>query len=128
MSVPEGLLYTKEHEWIKVEGKIGTIGITDHAQSALGDITFIELPSVGKSFKQTDPVSTVESVKAASDIFAPMSGKVIKVNEELKSNPEIVNQSPYDKGWLACIEISDEKEKSALLSPDAYDEYLKEAH
>ncbi len=128
MNVPGNILYTKEHEWIKIEGKIGTIGITDHAQSALGDITFIDLPAAGKSFKQTDALSAVESVKAASDIFAPMSGKVIKVNEELKKKPEIINQSPYDKGWLACIEISDEKEKSALLNAAAYSEYLKEAH
>jgi glycine cleavage system H protein len=128
MNVPATLLYTKEHEWIRIEGKIGTIGITDHAQSALGDITFIELPDAGKSFRQTDALSTIESVKAASDIFAPMSGKVIKVNEDLKKNPEIINQSPYDKGWLVCIEISDEKEKGALLKPEAYSEYLKEAH
>ncbi|MFA6079265.1 MAG: glycine cleavage system protein GcvH [Candidatus Omnitrophota bacterium] len=128
MSVPEGLFYTKEHEWIKIEGKIGTIGITDHAQVALGDITFIELPTVGKSFKQTDPISTVESVKAASDIFAPMSGKVIKVNDALGKTPEIVNQSPYEKGWIACIEISNEKEKDTLMNSGAYSEYLKEAH
>ncbi|MDL1970163.1 MAG: glycine cleavage system protein GcvH [Candidatus Desulfofervidaceae bacterium] len=125
MNIPEGLLYTKEHEWIKIEGDTGTIGITDYAQSALGDVTFVELPQMGDELKQFEPFASVESVKAVSDIYAPMSGKVIKLNEQLSTSPELLNQSPYEEGWLVVIEISDEKEKENLMSAAEYKQYLE---
>ncbi|MCD6319492.1 MAG: glycine cleavage system protein GcvH [Candidatus Desulfofervidaceae bacterium] len=125
MDIPEGLLYTKEHEWIKIEGDTGTIGITDYAQSALGDVTFVELPQMGDELKQFEPFASVESVKAVSDIYAPMSGKVIKLNEQLSTSPELLNQSPYEEGWLVVIEISDEKEKENLMSAAEYKQYLE---
>jgi len=125
MNIPEGLLYTKDHEWVKIEGNLGTIGITDYAQSALGDVTFVELPQVGDELKQFEPFASVESVKAVSDIYAPMSGKVIKLNEQLSTSPELLNQSPYEEGWLVVIEISDEKEKENLMSAAEYKQYLE---
>lgn len=125
MNVEEGLFYTKEHEWVKIEGKSATIGITDHAQHALGDITFVELPKVGAQLEQSKLAATVESIKAASDVYAPLSGKVIKINPELSDNPGLVNQSPYGSGWLAVIEIKDDKEKDVLMSSVKYQEYLK---
>ncbi|HDN98032.1 MAG TPA: glycine cleavage system protein GcvH [bacterium] len=126
MEIPEGLLYTKEHEWIKIEGNLGTIGITDYAQNALGDITFVELPKVGDEVKQFKPFASVESVKAASDIYAPMSGKVVKLNEKLSTSPELINNSPYKDGWIAVIEISDEKEKENLMTAEEYKKYVEE--
>ncbi|MDD5440059.1 MAG: glycine cleavage system protein GcvH [Candidatus Omnitrophica bacterium] len=126
MNVPANLFYTKEHEWAKIDGKTATVGITDHAQHALGDITFVECPPAGKAVKQFDRYSTVESVKAASDVYAPVSGKVIKVNEELKTKPELVNQSPYERGFFACIEMSDPAEKAKLMDSQAYAAYVKE--
>ncbi|RKY32623.1 MAG: glycine cleavage system protein GcvH [Candidatus Omnitrophota bacterium] len=126
MEIPEGLLYTKEHEWIKIEGNLGTIGITDYAQNALGDITFVELPKVGDEVKQFKPFASVESVKAASDIYAPMSGKVVKLNEKLSTSPELINNSPYGDGWIAVIEISDEKEKENLMTAEEYKKYVEE--
>jgi glycine cleavage system H protein len=126
MNVPEGLFYTKEHEWIKIYGKMATIGITDHAQHSLGDITFVELPKVGTISKQFKQIATVESVKAASDVYAPMSGKIIKINEEIKNDPAIINHSPYEKGWFIVIDISSPDEKNNLLTSSRYSEYLKE--
>jgi len=126
MNVPSNLFYTKEHEWAKIEGNKATIGITDYAQSSLGDITFVELPEVGKECKQFSEFATVESVKAASSVYAPLSGKVVKVNEEIKNNPEAINQSPYENGWFVVIEISNEKEKDNLLKDSDYNNYLQE--
>lgn len=125
MNIPDNLIYTKEHEWLKIEGNSGTAGITDYAQSSLGDITFVELPKVGDRVEQFKQFATVESVKAASDVYAPVSGKVVKVNEELLNSPELINQSPYEKGWFAVIEIENEKEKENLLSASDYKKYLK---
>ena len=125
MDIPKGLLYTKEHEWVKIDGKKAKVGITNYAEHSLGDITFVELPKTGASFKQFKQFATVESVKAASDVYAPISGKIVQVNDELKTKPEIVNQSPYDKGWFAILEISDEKEKNNLMTSSKYEEYLK---
>lgn len=125
MNIPEGLMYTKEHEWAKIDGTQATVGITDYAQHSLGDITFIELPQVGQSVIQTKFLATVESVKAASDVYAPLSGKLIKVNESLKSSPETINQSPYANGWLALIEIKDLKESVNLMSAAAYKTYVE---
>lgn len=126
MNIPDNLFYTKEHEWIKIEGGIGTVGLTEYAQNSLGDITFVELPKVGDIFKQFSMFSSVESVKAASDIYVPLSGKIVRVNDLLSNSPELINQSPYDKGWLAIIEIQDENEKSSLMSASSYQKYVEE--
>ncbi len=117
--------YTKEHEWINLEDGIGTVGITDYAQSSLGDITFVELPAVGSEVEQFEQLASVESVKAASDIFSPMSGKVTETNSELESNPGLINKDCLEKGWLAKIEISDQQELSNLMTADEYRSYLK---
>jgi len=126
MNIPTSLLYTKEHEWIKLVGNQGVIGITDYAQAALGDVTFVELPKVGDELRQFETFATIESVKAVSDVYAPMSGKVVKVNERLETNPELINQSPYEEGWLAVIEIADESEKDNLMTAEEYKKYLEE--
>ena len=125
-SVPEDLFYTKEHEWIKIEGKLGTVGITDYAQNSLGDITFVEMPEAGEVFNKNKVFTSIESVKAASDIYMPLSGKVVKTNEMLIDSPEKINQSPYNEGWLALIEISDEEEKSDLMSGSDYHKYVEQ--
>lgn len=119
------MYFTKEHEWVKVKEGIGAIGISEHAAHELGDITFVELPKIGKTVKQFDVLAAIESVKAASDIYAPLSGKVIKINEALDDAPEIVNESAEDAGWLAWIEIVDETELKNLMTHDQYNEYLK---
>lgn len=125
MQAPDNIFYTKEHEWVRIENKLATMGITDYAQSSLGDITFIELPKAGDVLKQFKQCATVESVKAASDVYAPLSGAVVKVNENLSQHPELINQSPYENGWFIVIEIKDEKEKDSLLSGAQYEEYVK---
>ncbi|MFA5117572.1 MAG: glycine cleavage system protein GcvH [Candidatus Omnitrophota bacterium] len=125
MNIPEGLMFTKEHEWVKIEGQQATVGITDYAQHSLGDITFVDLPKVGESVVQTKFLATVESVKAASDVYAPLSGTVKMVNEKLKNSPETINQSAYDQGWFAVIEIKDLKEKGNLMSAAAYKTYVE---
>ena len=124
-TVKEGYYYTKEHEWVSIEGKKAKMGISDYAQSKLGDITFVELPEAGLVVKQGDTVTSVESVKAASDIYAPVSGKIIAFNNELEKSPELINSSPYSEGWIAEIEIEDENEKNALFNAAAYKEYIK---
>ena len=121
----EGYLYTKEHEWISIEDSTGVIGITDYAQSALGDITFVELPKTDQEVEQGGELASVESVKAASDIFSPMSGKVIEVNSALESDPAIINQSCYDKGWIAKIKIADKEESSNLMNAEEYRQFLE---
>ena len=126
MKIVEGLFYTKEHEWVKIEGSRARIGITDYAQGLLGDITFIELPKVGSRLKQFKFFSSVESVKAASDIFAPLSGKIVEVNEVLSSKPELLNSSSYEDGWVIVIEIEDESEKDNLMDSESYKSYLEE--
>jgi glycine cleavage system H protein len=119
------VLYTKEHEWIRIDGSTGVIGITEYAVSQLGDITFVELPPLGKDVQQFQVLSGIESVKAASDIYAPLAGKVIAVNDTLDSRPEIINESPEDKGWLAEIEITDPKGVEKLLTRPQYEDYLQ---
>lgn len=126
MQVPDNLLYTKEHEWVSIKGKTATIGITDYAQGSLGDITFVDLPKVGSSLEQSKQCATVESVKAASDVYAPVSGKTVKVNEELAAHPELINKSPYEKGYFAVVEMTDEKNISGLISPAEYKKYVEE--
>jgi len=125
MNIAEDLLYTKDHEWAKIDGENATIGITDFAQGSLGDITFIDLPKPGMQVKQSEWCATVESVKAASDVYAPFSGQVLKVNSELSSHPEMVNKSPYGTGWLAVIKVSDLGEKDKLMGPAEYKEYTE---
>ncbi len=123
MNVPDGLFYTKEHEWVKIEGNQAKMGITDYAQVSLGDITFVELPKEQTECAQFKQIATVESVKAASDIYASMSGKVMKINEELQNRPELLNESPYEQGWLLTIEISNTKEKENLMSSQEYEKF-----
>jgi len=132
--VPEDLLYTKEHEWVKVEDDVATAGITDHAQEQLGDIVFVELPEVGDEITQFDEMGVVESVKTASDMFAPVSGEVVGVNKFLLQeidgednedfHPEYVNQDPYGDGWMCKIKISDDSEIESLLSPEDYNKHI----
>lgn len=117
--------FTKEHEWVKVKEGIGAVGISEHAAHELGDITFVELPKTGVVVKQFGLLGSIESVKAASDIFAPVSGTVIKVNEALDTAPEIVNESPEDAGWMAWVEIADEAELKNLMTQEQYNDYLK---
>jgi glycine cleavage system H protein len=119
------VFYTREHEWIMIEGPVGVVGITEYAVQQLGDITFIELPPVGKEIKQFDLLSSIESVKAASDIYAPLSGKVIAINEILDSQPEIINESPEENGWIARIEIIDPAGKGKLLNRQGYEDYVR---
>lgn len=122
---PEELKYAASHEWARLDGDIVTVGISDHAQDALGDLVYVELPSVGDSVQAGDEAGVVESVKAASDIYAPVSGEIVEVNETLVDAPEIVNSSPYADGWLYRIRISDASELDKLLSAD---EYAAQAH
>ena len=124
MNVPDNLLYTEEHEWVALEDDIATIGITDYAQSELGDIVFVELPSVGDSITKGDSFGTIEAVKAVSDLFAPMSGEVIEVNENLSDNPEIINESPYEEGWMIRIRVSDVSEQEMLLTAESYTDII----
>jgi len=118
--VPEGLRYTKDHEWAKVEGARVRVGITDHAQHELTDVVFVELPSVGKVVKQGEELGVVESVKAASEIYAPVSGKVVEVNKVLEDKPELVNQSPYGDGWIVVLEVANPVEEKSLMDAVAY--------
>jgi glycine cleavage system H protein len=123
MEIVEHLLYTKEHEWINIEDGEATIGISDYAQQSLGDITFVELSSVGDEVEQFGEFVSVESVKAASDIFSPMSGEIIAVNEDLNEDPGLINKSPYEKGWIARIKLSDSEEQSNLMTADEYGKF-----
>ena len=126
MDVIEHYLYTKEHEWVDIqENNVAIIGITEYAQSALGDITYVELPSEGEEVEQFEHLASVESVKAASDIFAPVSGKIVEANGALEEKPGLINKSCYDKGWIAKIEISREDETSNLMTAEEYQSYLE---
>lgn len=119
------MFFTKEHEWVKVKEGIGAIGISDHAAHELGDITFVELPKTGKTVKQFEVLAAIESVKAASDIFSPLSGTVVKINQALEDAPEIVNESAEDAGWMVWIEIADQSELKNLMTQEQYGDYLK---
>jgi glycine cleavage system H protein len=123
---PSDLRYTKEHEWARIEDKVVTVGITRFAVEQLGDITMVELPDEGDDVAQDEVFGTVESVKAVSDLFAPVSGKVIKINNPLTDSPEYVNEDPYDEGWLLQIEMSDPAQVDSLLSADEYQEFIAE--
>jgi glycine cleavage system H protein len=123
--VVKGLYYTKDHEWAKIEGDTATVGITDYAQELLGEITFVELPVVDKEIEQKGEIAVVESSKAASDVYAPVTGKVTKVNSELESLPEKINEDCYNAGWICTIEISDKSTIDNLLDSNQYEAYLK---
>lgn len=124
MSLPENLLYTEDHEWVRVEDNFAFIGITDFAQSELGDIVYVEIESVDEDLKNQDVFGTVEAVKTVSDLFMPVDGKVVEFNEALEDEPELVNQSPYDKGWMIKVELADKAQLDDLLSPEKYKELI----
>lgn len=124
MNFPENLKYTKDHEWILIDGDSGTIGITEYAQGELGDVVFVELPAVGRTMKQHDSFGTIEAVKAVSDLYAPVSGSVLEVNKELEKTPELVNKDPYGKGWMVKIKLSNSSEVAGLLSAAAYKQLI----
>ena len=124
MNIPSNLQYTKDHEWAKIENGVATIGITDFAQGELGDIVFVELPAAGKSFNAGDVFGTIEAVKTVTDLFSPISGKIVAINEGLDSDPGKVNSDPYGDGWLVKIRLSDPDEKDGLMSSIAYEEII----
>ncbi|EHT1784514.1 glycine cleavage system protein GcvH [Staphylococcus pseudintermedius] len=126
MAVPSGLKYSKEHEWVKVEGNTAIIGITDFAQSELGDIVFVELPEVEDELTEGETFGSVESVKTVSELYSPVSGKVVAVNENLENAPEAVNESPYEEAWMVKVELKDESELDALLDAAGYEKMIGE--
>jgi glycine cleavage system H protein len=121
VATPADLLFSKEHEWVKLDGDSATIGVTDYAQNALGDIVYVELPKAGSSIKQFSSVGVIESVKAVSDLFTPLSGEIVEVNAALENDPAAVNREPYGAGWLLKIRVSDPSEAQALLPPAEYE-------
>ncbi|HEY6690220.1 MAG TPA: glycine cleavage system protein GcvH [Rubrobacter sp.] len=123
MNIPEDLLYTKSHEWVRIEGDTTTIGITDHAQDELGDVVFVELPDEGATFDAGESFGTVESVKAVSDLYAPVGGEVVEVNSTLEDAPENINEDPYGEGWIVKLRTADEPD---LLSPEEYEKVVEE--
>ena len=126
MEFPEGLKYSKEHEWVLVEHKIATIGITEYAQEELGDIVYVELPEVGEKLVKDDPFGAVESVKAVSDVFAPVSGTVLEVNDALPDSPEIINDDAYGDGWMVRVEMTDLDDLQDLMTAEEYGEYVQQ--
>jgi len=123
---PEENLYTKDHEWLLVQGETATVGITDFAQHELGDVVYVDLPEVGDTFEANEPFGSVESVKAVSEIFCPVSGEIVEVNKKLEESPELVNQSPHQNAWMIKIHITNQGELGELLSASEYEEYLQE--
>ncbi|HVP07265.1 MAG TPA: glycine cleavage system protein GcvH [Candidatus Acidoferrum sp.] len=128
MKVLANLKYTKEHEWVRLDGKVAAVGITDFAQGELGDIVFVEMPEVGLAVKQMGKFGTIEAVKAVSDMFSPVSGKVVEVNKAIEADPMIINRDPYGEGWIIKVEVSNAKELDQLLDSKAYEQLLKEHH
>ena len=124
--VPADLLYTREHEWARLEGQVATVGITRFAVDQLGDVTQVDLPKEGESVKQAEVFGSVESVKAVSDLFAPITGKIVKVNSPLSDSPEYVNEDPYDEGWMIQVAVSNTSELDGLLNAEAYQAFLRE--
>ncbi len=125
MNIPENLKYSKDHEWIKIEGDTATVGITDFAQSELGDIVFIEVDTVGEELDKEETFGSIEAVKTVSDLFMPVSGEVVEFNEQLEDTPDIINKDPYDKGWIVKIKVSDLAEADDLLSAAEYKEHIE---
>ena len=126
MAVPNDLYYAKTHEWLKIDENVATLGITDFAQNQLSDITFVELPDVGREVEAGDEVAVVESVKAASDIYSPVAGTIVEVNGDLEDSPDMINASPYDAGWLFKIELRKEEDVDNLMSAEEYTELCAE--
>ena len=124
MAQPEGLLYSKEHEWLKVEGDTATVGITDYAQNSLGDIVYVELPRVGQAIQQFSSIGVVESVKAVSDLYTPIGGEVTEINAALEADPALVNRDAFGEGWLYKVKLADPGESGGLLQPDAYEAFV----
>lgn len=127
MAIPQDLFYAKTHEWVSLDGDIATVGITDFAQSQLSDLTFVELPDVGTEFNAGDEAAVVESVKAAADVYAPLSGEVVDVNPNLEDNPELINLDPFGKGWLFKLRVSNESEVDGMMDAESYEELCPEA-
>ncbi len=123
---PEDNLYSKDHEWILVHDNVGTIGITDYAQHELGDVVYVDLPEVGDTFDANEPLGSVESVKAVSEVFCPVGGEVIEVNSKLEESPELINESPHQKAWMVKIRLMNPEELKELLSAEEYEEYIQE--
>ncbi len=121
----ENLRFTKNHEWVRVEGNKGTVGISDYAQHAMGDVVFVELPELDAVFKQDDNIATIESVKAVSDVYSPISGKVVEVNTDLEDEPAAINEDPYKKGWVFTLELEDASQLDSLMSSSEYEEFIK---
>ena len=128
MEIEENFLYTKEHEWVSIEDNIATMGITDYAQGALGDVTYVELPEIDREVEQFEQIVSVESVKAASDIYAPIGGKVTEINRKLEDTPGLINKDCYGKGWIVKIEVRDMDESTNLMSAEEYRNYLESLH
>ena len=126
ITIPEDNLYTREHEWVRIEGNKAEVGITEHAQKSLGDIVYVELPEIGDEIDAGDEFGSIESVKAVNSLYMPMSGNIIAVNTELKDSPETINEECYDDGWLIRFELSNQEESSELLSSKDYKEFLQE--
>ncbi len=124
MDLPQNLKYTKEHEWVKIDDDILMVGITDHAQSELGDIIFIEFPDLNQVISKDEPFGTIEAVKTVADLFAPVSGKIIEINQDLEDNPELVNSDPYGEGWIVKITDFDISQLDALLDSNNYEEII----
>ena len=124
MNIPQSLKYTKEHEWVREDGDTVTVGITDHAQGELGDIIFVEFPEIGQKIQRDEPIGTIEAVKTVADLFAPISGTVIEINETLDDSPESVNNDPYGDGWMVKISVSEPGELDNLMSADQYQEMI----
>jgi glycine cleavage system H protein len=127
MALPAGLLYSKEHEWVKLDGDVATVGITDYAQESLGDIVYVELPRVGAQLDQFGSIGVVESVKAVSDVFTPVAGEVTAVNPGIEGDPAVVNRDPYGEGWLYKVKLADVSQTQILMGPDAYEQLLAQA-
>jgi len=125
-NVPAGLLYSKEHEWVKLDGDVATVGITDYAQASLGDIVYVELPRVGASLTQSSSLGVVESVKAVSDIYTPVGGEVVAINAAIDGDPAAVNRDPYGDGWLFQVKLDDVNQTTELLSPERYEQLISE--
>jgi len=124
MNIPDGLYYSKDHEWIRVEGDIATEGITDYAQSELSDIVYVELPRVGRKVKKGEAIGTIEAVKTVADLYAAVSGEIVEVNENLKTSPQVVNSDPYGEGWMVKIKMENPDELKELMTADQYKKHI----
>ena len=122
--LPKDVLYTRDHEWTRIDGNVAEVGITDHAQKELGDIVFVDLPDIEDEIDAGDEFGSIESVKAVTSLFMPMSGRIIAVNTELKDSPELINEECYDEGWMIRVELSNQDESTELFSPEDYEEFL----